>query len=199
MKALWDARFAGDEYVYGTAPNRFFAAQIVQTEPGRLLLPGEGEGRNAVFAALKGWQVDAIDFSHEARKKALALAEQSGTKLQNYLVCDLAEATLPENSYDAAAEIFVHLPPELRKQWHRKLSGSIRPGGRLIIEAYHRDQLSYGTGGPQHPDLLYTAHLLASDFPDFEMLMLDETVDTLNEGLLHQGLSALVRLVAVKR
>ncbi len=38
---------------------------------GRILLPAEGEGRNAVFAAKLGWDVTAFDFSASAMKKAL--------------------------------------------------------------------------------------------------------------------------------
>lgn len=45
---------------YGTEPNAFFKAQLDQLTPGRLLLPAEGEGRNAVYAAKKGWEVAAF-------------------------------------------------------------------------------------------------------------------------------------------
>lgn len=198
MKELWDARFASGEYVYGTSPNRFFAGQLGRLSPGRLLLPGEGEGRNAVWAASKGWTVDAIDYSNEGRKKALRLAREFDVSLNSYLVADLADASLAPETYDAAAEVFVHLPPALRRQWHGRLAGALRPGAMLIIEAYRKDQLKYGTGGPQNPELLYTAEMLREDFPHFHFLLLEEVEDVLNEGSMHQGPSALVRLVAQK-
>ncbi|MCE1201785.1 MAG: class I SAM-dependent methyltransferase [Bacteroidia bacterium] len=199
MKELWDARYAGGEYVYGTSPNRFFAAELDKLKPGCLLLPGEGEGRNAVWAASKGWTVDAIDFSKEAQRKAMMLAKQMQVELNSFTVADLLEADLPPQHYDAASEVFVHLPPALRKQWHARLAQALKPGARLIIEAYHLNQLTFGTGGPQNPELLYTAQLLQADFPGFEILLLEEVEEMLSEGLLHNGPSALVRLVAQKR
>ncbi len=198
MKELWDARYAAAEYVYGTSPNRFFAAELDKLKPGSLLLPGEGEGRNAVWAASKGWTVDAIDFSKEAQRKAMMLANQMKVVLNSFTVADLMDVKIPLEQYDAAAEVFVHLPPALRKQWHARLAQTLKPGARLIIEAYHLNQLKFGTGGPQNPELLYTAQLLQADFPGFDILLLEEVEETLSEGHLHNGPSALVRLVAQK-
>ena len=72
MKEMWDQRFSGDEYVYGTEPNLFFKEKLEGLKPGKLLLPAEGEGRNAVFAARLGWQVKAVDYSVQARMKAIS-------------------------------------------------------------------------------------------------------------------------------
>lgn len=198
MKNLWDERFAGKAYVYGTEPNRFFASQIAKLKPGTILLPGEGEGRNAVFAASLGFVVDAIDFSEQARNKAMALAQTRQVHVRQYIVSDLLEATLPEACYEIAAEIFLHLPADARQLWHKKLIRSLCPGAVVIFEAYHLNQLNYRTGGPQHPDLLYNAEMLRRDFEGFNFLLLEETIDELNEGILHRGLSALVRMVAQK-
>ncbi len=199
MKDLWDARFSGSDYVYGTEPNSFFKSQLELLKPGRLLLPGEGEGRNAVWAASEGWTVDAIDYSHEARKKALALATRRQVKLNSYTVADLTDVHLPEALYDAVAEVFVHLPSETRRRWHEMICSALRPLGIIIIEAYHTKQLNFGTGGPQNIDLLYTAEILKNDFAGFDYVLLNNTEDVLNEGKLHNGLSALVRMVAQKR
>lgn len=73
------SNFRNDHYsenktVYGENPNEFFKEQLLKLKPGRLLLPAEGEGRNAVFAAKHGWQVDAFDYSEAAKMKALTLA-----------------------------------------------------------------------------------------------------------------------------
>ena len=63
MKEFWDSRYKSEDYAYGKEPNVFFADQIGNIPPGKLLLPCEGEGRNAVFAAALGWEVDAVDFT----------------------------------------------------------------------------------------------------------------------------------------
>ena len=75
MQQFWDQRYAANETVFGDQPNKFFKLFIDLHKPGTLLLPAEGEGRNAVYAAQKGWQVDAFDFSEVAREKALDLAK----------------------------------------------------------------------------------------------------------------------------
>ena len=87
MKDFWNQRYAEEEYAYGTEPNAFFKAQLDQRTPGRLLLPAEGEGRNAVYAALKGWDVVAFDQSESGKTKAMKLAHQAGVAV-SYLVED---------------------------------------------------------------------------------------------------------------
>ena len=56
---FWNERYNAPEYAYGVEPNRYFQSVLdqFQGQPGRMLLPAEGEGRNAVYAALKGWKV----------------------------------------------------------------------------------------------------------------------------------------------
>ena len=71
MKDFWNQRYAADEYAYGTAPNAFFKAVLDPLPPGRILLPAEGEGRNAVYAAKLGWEVVAFDQSEGGQKKAM--------------------------------------------------------------------------------------------------------------------------------
>ncbi len=65
---FWDKRYSGKEYAYGTLPNEYFNQQIDKFKPGKLLLPGEDEGRDAVFAAKIDWKVTAIDICSFSRK-----------------------------------------------------------------------------------------------------------------------------------
>ena len=65
MKEFWNQRYSDSEYAYGKKPNRFFKREIDRLNPGSLFLPGEGEGRNAVYAATKGWNGHALDSSSE--------------------------------------------------------------------------------------------------------------------------------------
>ena len=69
MKEFWNERYAAENYVYGTLPNTFFKYELSRLRPGKILLPAEGEGRNAVYAAEQGWDVYAFDYSHEAKRK----------------------------------------------------------------------------------------------------------------------------------
>ncbi|NMA73892.1 MAG: hypothetical protein GX963_06955 [Bacteroidales bacterium] len=90
VKDFWNKRYSKNEYVYGEQPNLFFK-EIIDTLPiGRILLPADGEGRNGVYAASKGWNVDSFDISHEAKMKALNLSKSKGVDL-SYKVMGMDE------------------------------------------------------------------------------------------------------------
>jgi len=197
MKTFWDERFADKEYIYGEKPNRYFAKKIKQLQPGRLLLPMEGEGRNAVFAASLGWEVDSFDSSVEAIGKAQALAEAQGVEL-NYEHCRVEDYDWPIEKYDLIALIFAHLPPAERMNMHKSVSNSLRPGGTLILELFHPDQLGRTSGGPKVPEMLYSPDLLKDDFPDIEYSALNRLETTLSEGSYHRGKAILTRGVGTK-
>ncbi len=197
MKEFWNERYAIDSYVYGTYPNAFFKAQIDQLTPGKVLLPGEGEGRNAVYAASEGWDVFAFDSSIEARKKALRLATEYDAEF-NYAVYDLNEYPFPENMFDAVGLVYFHLPASLRIRLHHSVAKSLKPGGKVILEAFHPEQLHYKTGGPGNPDMLYTSEMLREDFRDLSIQLMDEIEWELNEGMHHRGKAFITRFVAIK-
>ena len=78
-KQFWDARFAAPDYIFGTAPNVFLAAQRTLFQPGmRVLEIGCGEGRNSVWLASLGCQVLGMDVSPLALTKARQLAADRG-------------------------------------------------------------------------------------------------------------------------
>ncbi len=74
MKEQWDARYKSKEFIYGIEPNNFLKSYLNETSPGKILLPGDGEGRNAIYAAKLGWDVTAFDYSNSAKEKAKGLA-----------------------------------------------------------------------------------------------------------------------------
>ena len=76
MKEFWNNRYSEKEFVYGELPNVFLAEELKKLEPGTIILPCEGEGRNAIYAAQLGWEVRAFDFSESARHKAETLADK---------------------------------------------------------------------------------------------------------------------------
>jgi len=193
MKEMWNQRYAGEEYAYGTLPNQFFKEKLEGLHPGKLLLPAEGEGRNAVFAASLGWQVKAVDFSEQAKVKALKLAELNNVQL-DYSVGDITTLDFGEGVFDAAALLYAHLPPGLRKMVHQRITRSIKPGGYLIIEAFNTKQIKNDSGGPKSVDMLYTIPLLNEDFKELDRLLLEEDTIWLDQGSFHQGEAAIIRL-----
>ena len=195
---FWDERYSFEEYVYGTEPNQFFREQIDKISiPGKLLLPGEGEGRNAVYAARSGWQVDAFDQSKTAKEKALRLAEKYKVNI-NYSVTDLNNFSADTNNYKAAAVIFVHLPPVERVELHKKLISSLSKGGIIILELFSKNQLGKESGGPQDMAMLSSVEEIHEDFKKLKIILLEERNLYLNEGDKHSGEASVVRFVGLK-
>jgi 2-polyprenyl-3-methyl-5-hydroxy-6-metoxy-1,4-benzoquinol methylase len=197
MKEFWNQRYAEAAFAYGSEPNAFFAEQLSKLEPGKLLLPAEGEGRNALFAAKKGWQVDAFDYSESAQTKALSLAEQHGVEF-NYTLADFASFDAAPNTYDLIALIYAHLPAEFRTTWHRKLLAMLKPGGKLILEAFHKTQLGKASGGPQSLEMLYNEEELRHDFAECTDIHVEQAEIELAEGRYHVGAASVIRLLATQ-
>jgi len=196
MKDFWDKRYSSYKQAYGTDPNRFLKDFIEKEKPGKLLLPGEGEGRNAVYAALKGWDVDAMDFSTVARNHALKYATENEVEI-NYFI-DSVENFKPVRKYDLIAIIFVHLDILERKQFHSVISDWLEFGGKLIVESFSMRQLENCSGGPRNPNLLYEIETLKEDFKSLQIEYLKEEEVFLNEGNFHHGKSDVIRLIATR-
>ncbi|MCL6523882.1 MAG: class I SAM-dependent methyltransferase [Thermoflavifilum sp.] len=199
---FWDERYGQPEYVYGKQPNKFFQEQIDQLSPGRILLPAEGEGRNGVYAAQKGWRVDAFDISAKGRHKALQLAAAAGVSI-HYQVGDLDHLSFTPASYDVVGLIFAHFPASHRRQYHRQLMGLLKPGGRIILEGFSKAHRAYQqenphVGGPQEEKLLFSQEELLEDFAGLDIVLLEEPEVSLQEGLYHIGKGRVIRLIALK-
>lgn len=195
---FWNDRYSSNEFVYGTEPNEFFKKELQKLSSGKLLLIGEGEGRNAVFSAKNGWEVDAIDFSTVAREKAIKFAEKNSV-LINYEVSDLTKYKFKQSNYDVVANIYLHLHRSSRKDIYSKSIASLKTGGVFLLEAFEKDQLGRTSGGPQNLEMLYSIEELNKDFKGMEIKLLEKKIITLGEGEHHKGEAAIVRLIAVKK
>ncbi len=196
-KEMWDQRYAESEYVYGTNPNEFFKQELDKLVPGKILLPAEGEGRNAVYAAEKGWNVSAFDQSDEGRKKALRLAAERSVTIE-YQIRNLETIGYPENHFDAIALVFVHTPAIKRQQIHRNLIRFLKPGGTLILIGYSKEQLQYNSGGPKEESMLFSEIELIEDFLELQINSIGKIETMIQEGDFHQGKASVIQMVAIK-
>jgi SAM-dependent methyltransferase len=197
MKEFWNDRYSSEEFIYGTEPNEFFKSEIDKLAPGALLLPSEGEGRNAVYAAKLNWKVDAFDQSEKGKEKCEVLAKKNNVTV-NYTVADATKIELGENKYDMIALIFAHFPSTIREQIHHKCVKALKPAGLLLLEAFTPKQLGNQSGGPKDVDMLYTSELLKGDFKKLNVKYLAEVSVDLSEGKHHSGKGDVVRLLATK-
>ena len=131
----WDDRYKTEEFAYGEEPNNYLKEQIEKLNPGAILFPAEGEGRNAIFAAKLGWQVSAFDISEEGRNKALRLAENNNVSL-DYQVGELETLDFQEGKFDAIALIYAHFPATIKSEIHKQLDKLLRKDGIVIFEAF---------------------------------------------------------------
>ena len=194
---MWDQRYAESEYVYGTNPNEFFKKELDTLTPGKLLLPAEGEGRNAVYAAEKGWIISAFDQSEEGRKKALRLAANSDVTI-DYQIRDLEALDYTPGHFDAIALVFVHSSSIKRRQIHRSFIRFLKPGGTLILIGYSKDQLKYDSGGPKEESMLFSEVELMEDFSELQINSIGKIETMIEEGDFHSGKASVIQLVAVK-
>lgn len=80
-KAFWDHVYTGQSYHFGKEPNPFLLQMLPRLRKGRVLDVAMGEGQNAVYLALKGFEVVGFDISENSVAKASQLAQSSGVQI----------------------------------------------------------------------------------------------------------------------
>ncbi len=201
LAGVWDARYSHPNYVYGYRPNDFLRdSAVLLKRQGRVLVLGDGEGRNGVWLAQKGHRVTTVDLSRVGVRKAQALARERGVSL-DARVGDLRtwlDSDDAQGPWDGVVSIFCHLPSALRRQVAEILTPRIAADGVLIVESYSTAQPSLGSGGPSEDDLLLTRDRVRAEWP---RLALDVRLveRRIFEGMGHQGLSSVVQVLGRPR
>ena len=197
---FWNKRFDTPDYIFGRAPNEYLQTQAKQylKKGDAVLCVADGEGRNSVWLAKQGMQVDAFDLSEVALKKANALATEQAAHVQFTLASSDTWDWLP-NQYDAVVGIFIQFAdPVMRTRLFAQMASTLRPGGVLIVQGYTPKQLDFKTGGPSILEHLYTEDMIRNLIGDLEPIDLCLYEKELSEGPKHTGMSALLGLVARK-
>ena len=200
---IWEVRYGQDEYAFGIEPNEYVKKQLLKIEPGSILLPAEGEGRNAVFAAEMGWTASAFAISANGRNIALKLAQESNITI-NYRIGALPVLDYTKAQFDVIALIYAHLPVSIGFNYHQLLGGYVRKGGHIIFESFSKNHLEYRArnekvGGPKHLDSLMSIEEIKSDFQQYDIIELVEDVIDLQEGIYHNGQGSVIRFVGRKK
>jgi 2-polyprenyl-3-methyl-5-hydroxy-6-metoxy-1,4-benzoquinol methylase len=203
QQVFWDERYGDTRYIFGIKPNAFLTTQAHLLRPGmKALVPGDGEGRNSVWLARQGLEVQAVDISGQGIAKAAKLAEEAGVNV-GFERANLLHWDWPENRFDVMAVLFLHFLDADRPRMHEAMLRALKPGGLLILEAFNPRQLElqkiHSSGGPRQADMLYSQEKLAADFESAEITLLEDAEVDLDEGHRHKGLGAVVRCVARKR
>lgn len=190
---FWDEKFSLSPNLYGEGPNEFIKEQLAQLNTGQILFPGEGEGRNALFAAALGWDVTALDQSQIAQKHTLQKAEAAGLHI-HYHVCDVSVFIPEPESFDVIALVYFHLPLSIRDQVHQKFEKALKNGGTILIEGFGKEQLNYTSGGPKNLEMLYDLAEIKASFPNIHWEYEFDGIKHLKEGKGHAGDAHVIRL-----
>ncbi len=198
MKDFWNERYAAKDYAYGIEPNVFFSQQLENLPKGKILFPAEGEGRNAVYAAQKEFEVYAFDSSKEGKIKAEHLAKHKNVSL-NYLISSIEETKYPQHFFDGIVLIFAHFPSKSRKEYHQKLLTYLKPNGFIIFEAFSKKQIHNTSGGPSNAEMLFSENEIKIEFSEINFTFLETVEVHLEEGPFHQGKASVVRFIGTKK
>ena len=199
MQNKWDQRYSEPGFAYGTEPNDFLVASLQNLpQAGSVLCLAEGEGRNSVFLAEKGYTVTAVDSSSVGLQKAESLAAERGVTMNTH-VADLADYHLPHDTYDGIISIFCHLPPAVRRKLYQQVAPSLKQDGVFLLEGYTPRQLNHGTGGPPVKELLMEISELKEELRALHILHGLELEREIYEGHLHTGRGAVAQLIAIKK
>ncbi len=151
-------------------PSSFLVDHVDLLPGGRALDVAAGRGRNAVYLARQGFQVEGIDISEEALEAAKSQALRFGISLA-YGLMDLEkeDVTLPQSHYDVIVCFnYLHRPliPHLKR--------ALRSGGMIVYETYIVDQARFGK--PKNPKHLLKHNELLHFFKEFRCLRYREGI-----------------------
>ena len=196
---VWNEIFDKPDYIFGTEPNDYLVGKKDFLHAGKkVLMVADGEGRNSVWAAALGADVDAFDLSEKAVEKAEKLAAEKGVSV-NYFVSGVNEWDWEEEKYDVVVVIFVQFAtPNMRSHLFANCIRTLKKGGLLILQGYTPKQLEYKTGGPQILEHLYTEEMLRGYFASLDIVELETYDAFISEGPRHTGMSGLIGMVARK-
>jgi len=200
MKGHWNDRYINHEAAYGRKPNVFFAKKLRELSitsdltKMNILLPCDGEGRNAIYAAQLGLKVRSFDTSEVGVKKSLQWAKEAGVTIQS--TCEDAFKFCPKEKYDVIGLIFAHMPSDLREEFHQKIGSWLAPGGILILEGFHKEQLGLGSGGPKKEEMLFDVQMMKDDFSKLEFIQLEKAITEIHEGEFHNGEAVTLQMKA---
>lgn len=169
----WDERY-DKEGSSLNEPASFLKEHIHRLPLGKALDLAMGTGRNAIFLAMNGYEVDGIDFSEVAVKKVKARAKRKSLAIHS-LQADLTHYRIAENSYDLIVNLYF-----LERTLFPQIKEGLREGGMILFETYTIEQPRYGR--PHNPDHLLKPNELIHRFSDFHIIYYHERVDEGEEG-----------------
>lgn len=124
----WNERYRDDEHDPPTAPTDLLERYVYNLPNGRALDVATGGGRNAIFLAERGYDVDAIDISGEGLAIARERADERGVDV-GFVRGDIEGYEFPRGTYDVIVVSHYYSLNALPA-----LKRTLAPGGVLLYE-----------------------------------------------------------------
>jgi rhodanese-related sulfurtransferase len=166
----------GTYHQHGITPSSFLIRNFDLLPKGLALDFVMGEGRNAIYLATRGFDVDGVDPDPEAVAQARIASRKLGVPIRA-IVGNVEDGTyiIPIEAYDVIV-VFNYL--------HRPLFKDIRdglvPGGVVVYQTYTVEQAQYGR--PTDPNALLRPGELRMQFSDWEILRYRELAGASRDG-----------------
>jgi SAM-dependent methyltransferase len=187
-RTLFNRIYSSPTPGFNTNPNALLVTAVDGRIPGRALDVGMGQGRNAVFLAMKGWDVTGFDVSDEGLRIAQRNAERAGVKLNAVLQSD-DHFDFGTERWDLIVIAYTPVPLTIAT-YVEKLHRSLRRGGLVVVESFASASGSFDRRPVDiDPDQLRRA------FEGFRIIRFEDTFATPDWG---QATSRLARLIAEK-
>jgi SAM-dependent methyltransferase len=170
--------------------NQFLAERIQGRKPGKALDIGIGEGRNALFLAAQGWEVTGFDIADVGVTSAREAAQQRGLKLEA-VVEDADRFDYGKQRWDLVVGLYMHTVITRNAE---KIMDSLKPGGLLVVEGFHRDLKRQSVQGGYFG---YRSNELLKAFDRLRVLYYEDTIAAADWERSGQA-APIVRFLAVR-
>lgn len=150
-------------------PAQFLVENIALLPKGKVLDLAMGNGRNAIYLAKMGFEVEGIDISPEAVSIALDLGAKAGVKIKAQVIDLEKDPGLRADVYEVII-CFNYLQRSLIPG----IKSALRYGGMIVYETFIVDQAELGK--PRNPDYLLRHNELLNIFREFRCLRYREGI-----------------------
>jgi SAM-dependent methyltransferase len=170
----WNRILTSDKPHFNTHANAFLMEIAKTRKPGTALDVGMGQGRNSIWLAQQGWDVTGFD----PAEKAVLLAQENARKLGlrlNVQIKRSEDFDFGESRWDLILLSYAggrEMPAVLEK--------ALKPGGVLVIEAFHRDATKLG---PIGGSVVFDTGELPVIYPQLRVVRYEEPLAIADFGL----------------
>jgi SAM-dependent methyltransferase len=180
----WDKRYREKKPDLIQGANTLLKKYLRFLPKGKALDLAAGEGRNAVFLAENGFDVEAMDISKVAMSRARKLARAKGARMKT-IAADLDTYAIPKERYELVIDFYFldrRLIPRIKK--------GLKKGGMVVFETHTAEQKKLGAGGPGQDKYVLKPNELLRLFRGFHVLFYREGV--FREGGKRRAIASLI-------